>query len=235
MSVLVDLVVPATDFVFERAFVAHPGLRVQFDQVVPLGGDAPVAAWMTRRPDRRTESRPDRQTDARTDRLGDALAADPAVTAVERLDRTDDAWLFGVELSPDAVDLLDILGDTGAVCLSCAGRDAVWQLTLRYRSRQRLADCYHRCVAADLDLTVRSVHPLAASPEERTPAALTAVQLETLETALEAGYFAVPRETTLQELAAELGVSDTAASQRLRRGIEALLTQSLPAAPPASH
>jgi hypothetical protein len=227
MSVLVDLVVPATDFVFERAFADYRGLRVQFEQVVPLVCDAPVAVWVTRRADR--------QAGPHADRLRDALAADPAVTAVDRLDQTDDAWLFAVEPSPDAPGLFEILVDTGAVCLGCAGRDGVWQFTLRFRSRQRLADCYHRCVAADVDLTVRSVHPLAASPEERNPAALTAVQLETLETALEAGYFAVPRETTLQELAAELGVSDTAASQRLRRGIEAMLTQSLPAAPPATH
>ncbi|MFC7137822.1 helix-turn-helix domain-containing protein [Halobaculum litoreum] len=37
----------------------------------------------------------------------------------------------------------------------------------------------------------------------------------------------MPRAVTLEELGDRLGISDTAASQRLRRGITALLTESL--------
>jgi hypothetical protein len=52
---------------------------------------------------------------------------------------------------------------------------------------------------------------------------LSEQQYEALRTAFEAGYFAIPREITLQELAARLGISDTAASHRLRRGLQTVL------------
>jgi hypothetical protein len=52
---------------------------------------------------------------------------------------------------------------------------------------------------------------------------LTDRQREALRVALETGYFSVPRETSLEDLAKRLDVSDTAASQRLRRGVENLI------------
>lgn len=44
---------------------------------------------------------------------------------------------------------------------------------------------------------------------------ITTKQRETLETALEAGYYETPRETSLSDLAEELSVSESAVSQRL--------------------
>lgn len=44
---------------------------------------------------------------------------------------------------------------------------------------------------------------------------ITTKQRETLETALEAGYYETPRETSLSELAEELSISESAVSQRL--------------------
>jgi len=47
-------------------------------------------------------------------------------------------------------------------------------------------------------------------------------------TALEGRYFAVPRRVNLPELAARTGNSDTAASQRTRRGLTTVLSATLP-------
>lgn len=56
---------------------------------------------------------------------------------------------------------------------------------------------------------------------------VTAQQREALEAALDAGYYDVPRGTTLAELADDLGISDQALSSRLRRGTAALLRNTL--------
>lgn len=45
--------------------------------------------------------------------------------------------------------------------------------------------------------------------------------------ALERGYFDVPRQVNLTGLAEEMDVSDTAVSQRIRRGITGLLMATL--------
>ncbi|MFC7007931.1 helix-turn-helix domain-containing protein [Halalkalicoccus salilacus] len=44
---------------------------------------------------------------------------------------------------------------------------------------------------------------------------------------LEAGYFKVPKEVTLVELAEEQGVSHQAMSERIRRGVHHLIEQTL--------
>ena len=62
---------------------------------------------------------------------------------------------------------------------------------------------------------------------------MTPAQREALTAALEAGYYEVPRDATLQEIASQLGISDSAASARLRRGVAGLLRWTL--ADPASE
>jgi predicted DNA binding protein len=56
---------------------------------------------------------------------------------------------------------------------------------------------------------------------------LTELQQETLVAALEAGYYELPREVTMGELAERLGVSQQALAKRLRRGYRNLIEDSL--------
>ncbi|MFP8954635.1 helix-turn-helix domain-containing protein [Natrialbaceae archaeon A-arb3/5] len=58
-------------------------------------------------------------------------------------------------------------------------------------------------------------------------ALLTDRQREVLDTALREGYFDVPRNCTLAELAAELGIDKSTASGILRRGERRILVQAL--------
>lgn len=67
----------------------------------------------------------------------------------------------------------------------------------------------------------------ADNPEARNPTGvLTAADRETLRVALEKGYFEVPRETTLVEVADELDRSDVEVSQQLRRGMGDVLRET---------
>ena len=50
--------------------------------------------------------------------------------------------------------------------------------------------------------------------------------VELVLTAAEAGYFEVPREVSLAELADREGISDVTASERLRRGIGRFVADS---------
>ena len=56
---------------------------------------------------------------------------------------------------------------------------------------------------------------------------LSEVQAETLLAALERGYYTVPREVNLEELAEPLDVSHQAVSERLRRGVCSLLENTV--------
>ncbi len=74
-------------------------------------------------------------------------------------------------------------------------------------------------------VSVERVHPLGADRETTATRRLpvTPGQEEALRTALEMGYFAVPKEASADEVADALGVSKSAFLERLRRGQRALL------------
>lgn len=57
--------------------------------------------------------------------------------------------------------------------------------------------------------------------------ALTELQAETLLTAFDRGFYSVPREVNLEELAAPLEVSHQALSERLRRGVHSLIETTI--------
>lgn len=59
---------------------------------------------------------------------------------------------------------------------------------------------------------------------------LSSVERETLERAVDAGYFEEPRNATLSDLAAEFDISKTAVSKNLRRGERKVLDQVVGAA-----
>jgi predicted DNA binding protein len=76
-------------------------------------------------------------------------------------------------------------------------------------------------------VTLERVYPLGPEDGE-TPAGrwdVTPRQEAAIRTALAMGYFAVPRESTASEVAAELGISKSAFLERLRRGQAGLFRQ----------
>jgi hypothetical protein len=151
-------------------------------------------------------------------RLAETLCARPRVRVeFERF----------VPLEDRSIPYLWVTGVDTDTCLQGFGTADGWQLSLRFPSRKRLADCYQQCARGGVSLTVDRVHTTSWSVESGHEAVLTDIQRETLTAALEAGYFAVPRTATLQDLADEFGVSDTAISQRIRRGVARLLTTEL--------
>jgi hypothetical protein len=95
-----------------------------------------------------------------------------------------------------------------------------WSFRLRAGNGDALQalqkDCRDRETPFQVDRLDRSAEGI--DPDSATdPYGLTTKQRSVLMTAIEAGFFAIPRETTLAELAAELDISDQAVSDHLRR------------------
>ena len=212
MSVTATIVVGPGALALGETLTAHPELRVELERVVPLG-DRAVPQLRVSGPDPETAE--------------DALRADDDVAGVEVIDRRGDSLLSRVEWERPDGRLLRTLVATEATCLEAVGTHEGWHLTLRFPAHERLATCYRRCTADGTEMVVGSIRRSDRPGSDYLASVLTRPQQETLEAALEAGYFAVPRDTTLRELADQLGVSDTAVSQRLRRGLRTLLGECL--------
>lgn len=56
---------------------------------------------------------------------------------------------------------------------------------------------------------------------------LSDTQRQLVESAVNEGYFEVPRQTTLVDIAAEQNLSDVEASRELRQAIDVILTEAL--------
>lgn len=82
------------------------------------------------------------------------------------------------------------------------------------------------CVENDVPAELTSLHsltPLQTGAEH----VLTDAQREALVLAYDRGYFRSPRESTLEEIAEELGITGQSLGSRLRRGIERLVADAL--------
>jgi predicted DNA binding protein len=216
MSVIATIGIGASDFVLGTTLADGPDVRVRLDRVVPVGGRPAPYLWVDT---------------AHLDSVTAAFRNEADVVSFAVVDEGDDEALVRVEWARRAVDFLELLCDSDATLLEGVGGDGSWRLDIRFESEEDVAAFYRRCADRGIDVMVEGVDGVdgvGLSGGPGTDADLTATQRETLRLAHEWGYFEVPRRNNLVELAAELGVSDSAVSQRLRRGTGKLLAATFP-------
>jgi len=206
MSVRVSVSVSASDFVLERLLAEHSGTPVRLDRVAAFDESLVPYLWVA---------------EPNTEATSRALREDPDVEAFEVIDTVGCDTLIRVGWTPDAEEFVEGLAESGAVLVEAVSDGTSWSLELRFPDHDRLSEFHAWCLDYGIDLSVGEVYSTNGTVDEEGP--LTDVQRETLYAALDAGYFEIPRAVTLTELADDLGVSDSAVSQRLRRGISALV------------
>jgi predicted DNA binding protein len=199
MSVIVELRVGGDDFELGRVLDPPEGVRVEIQQP---GGDGPVPFWVAgRSPD-----------------LEQEVARRDGVEDVRTVEGFEDRTLYALEWDGDGDRLLAAAEDAGADLLECRGEADDWQVGLRFPDEQSLSGFRDWCGDNDLDPAIEHHYePTGCGPYD-----LTDRQHTTLERAVQSGYYDIPRTTTTQELADELGVSDQAVTERLRRAITSL-------------
>ena len=212
MSVIATLDVAAEHFVLEAAVSDSAGLRVQLDRVVPADEGFVPYFWAA---------------DGSVDAIETALRSASDIDSFRVLDRVDGEALLRASWSTDASPLVEAIHATGGELLDAVGTAGQWRVHLRFPDYTDLSDFYRQCHERGIRLDFQELHNPGVSTATGLGGELTETQRETLSTALERGYFDVPRRINLVELAAELGVSDTAVSQRVRRGLSGLLVSTL--------
>lgn len=212
MSVIATLAIPADEFTLGEAVATNPGITVRLVRVVPVGGRLIPYFWAG---------------NGSTAEVTAALRAEDDIDSFEVVDTVEDEVLIRVDWTDDVDGFVGTLATAEATILEGRGEAGTWTFQLRFDEHSQLTAFYRQCVAQGITVDVQEVHGSGHPAQTDLQLGLTDIQQETLVTALESGYFAVPRETNLDELASELGVSDTAVSQRIRRGVSNLLTTTL--------
>jgi hypothetical protein len=158
----------------------------------------------------------------------DGLDVDPTVTNVTRLAETESQRLYRVTFTEvgEAAATFPSWSELDISVLDAAATDEGWELRMQLPDRESLRGYRDVCEERGHQFHLQSVYERRDSPDTaETP--LTAAQAEALAIARDLGYFDIPRETSMADVAAELGISSQAASERIRRGITALVDASL--------
>ncbi|MCU4974746.1 helix-turn-helix domain-containing protein [Halobacteria archaeon AArc-m2/3/4] len=158
-----------------------------------------------------------------------AMDADPHCDTLAPISTVGDRRLYRITASEDGQReiLYPVVAESDMVILDSTLTREGLESRVRVPSRAALVTFKEACQNKSLWF---SLNRLYREQPGRRDYGVTDAQREALLAALDAGYFAVPRETTLQELASTFGVSDQALSARLRRGQAHLLRQTLAAA-----
>lgn len=149
-----------------------------------------------------------------------ALHSDPAIASVERFGKRPNEWRYRITWEGRPRQLIQRLVTAGVTLLDCRGRDGEWNLQLLVPDRDGIAEIYDVLTDLECDADCRSV---AVVDGTLTSTGMSPLHYETLTTALELGYYRIPRDITSSELAAELDVSHQALSERFRRAHRSLI------------
>ena len=206
---MVDVRFPVGDLGTGVSFDLPPDIEVELDQIVPRGRTEAVPfVWV------RTEDFED---------FEGAMDDHPRVTAADALGARDGWRLYRIDWTPPE-DLCEAVALADAAIVEGGVDGETLRLRLRFPDDESVTLFGERCAEGGLSMTpVRIFRP----GEERRETGLTDEQRETLLTAFRLGYFDVPRRATLLDIADELGLSDQAVSERIRRGVSCLVEDSV--------
>ena len=154
------------------------------------------------------------------------LRKDRTVGEFERVIETRDREaIYSFEYTDEAKILSPVISAANGVILDMENDGSAWILTLWMPERAALVHLWDYAQENGIDIELLRVNEYASIGS--TDAGLTDSQREALLIALDRGYFEEPRNATLSDVAAELDISQPAASGLLRRGIKRLVTSSL--------
>lgn len=210
MGTIAELTIPAAEFALRDALASAPDVEFEIERVVAHSEGRLIPFVWARTAD--------------FEAFEEALSADPTVVEAECLSELDDERLYRMDWVEE-IDPVRTILEADSTILSAIGSAGRWRLRILFADRESLSVTYDRCRSAGLDFEITSVYDLEG--DRRSRYRLTEDQHETLVEGVERGYYNVPRDITLGEFAATLGVSHQALSERLRRGHRNLIDSAL--------
>lgn len=216
MSVIVEFRIGGDRFALGEVLASMQGGRVEAERIVPAGGCAMPNLWVDDGDRKAFES---------------AARDHGAIESVTAHESGGGAALYRLDWRGDDDDLIRSISEAKGTILDAVGDDG-WEFRLRLPDQEALttfhAACTERGLSVDVERTYGSAGNDASGRHGGVGASeLTQPQREALVLGLREGYFETPSETTLSELADDLGVSQQALSSRIRRGTRNVLERAL--------
>lgn len=148
------------------------------------------------------------------------------VDRAERVDSRGETELYLVAFTTPGLsaDIADHAEEMVGTCDPDVGDDGVTMSYVGPQDAIRGAVGEYQTAGVSPDLRHLGMYTGCEEPLD----ALTDRQREVIQTAFEAGYYEVPRSTSTEDLADELGLDSSTVAEHLQRAERNLLTQHLP-------
>ena len=210
MATEMEFTVPATEFPLGSIFENVPGVTVELERLIPHETLMIPYFWVR---------------GVETNDIEAAFESHAGVTDIRVVDSVEDEYLMRAEWVREYDGLMSALSETDLTVLSGVGTDDGWRFEVRADTQKALSSFRTYHLEHDIPVDIATIHALL--PIQGESYALTETQREALVLAYERGYFDTPRESSLEEIADELGITQQSLSSRLRRGHRRLISETL--------
>lgn len=211
MSVIAEISIPATEFELGRIIDVSEPATVELESLVPAGERAVPFLWVH---------------DADFESFEDGVTVNAAVEGIERIDAYEDRVLYTFAWSVDRDAVFRTIRGVNGYILEATGTGESWRFELRFPSHDELSAFQEECRDHDVGFEVLRVYN-PTRPDLGPWFGLTERQREAIVLAVERGYYDIPRGCTTVEIAEDLDISDQAVTERLRRAIVTLVTNTI--------
>lgn len=211
MSVIVEFTVADEEFLLGEVLAEPPEMYIELERLVPTGSTVIPYLWVQGADYRAFEEK---------------VVESEVVASFEALDRLEGWVLYRIEWTDAHPSLLKGIDATGGVILEAYGNGG-WLFRLRFPDHDRVSQFYNFCTEQSIAIHIERSFTLTERTEIGHQFGLSQEQREALLLGLKHGYFDTPSRASLSELTGELGISEQALSNRIRRGNKRVLERAL--------
>lgn len=211
MAVIAHLRIPADSFELGRILELEGGGKVELENMVPMGEKA-VPFFSVSDDVRESFER--------------SVESHPSVDNIVEVSRHDSERLYSLDWNVERDVFFQGIIELEGQLLSGSGTVETWEFEIRFLTHERLGEFQEHCSNAHIALEVGRIYN-PVRPGAGMWYGVTAPQREALVRAVQGGYYSIPRGMSTKDLAEDLGISDQAVTERLRRAIETLTQNTL--------
>lgn len=211
MAVIADFSIPAIDFELGRALSMEEPVSIVLETLVPMGQRTVPFFWVQ---------------DHDSEGFERAVRDHEGVKQMQAIETHENRTLYAFRWHTDTDSLFEAFREANAQLLNASGHHDSWEFEIRFSNHKELSTFRDLCHDSDIRLTIdRVYHP--TDPEAVPHYGLSEPQRKTLSTAVNQGFYSIPRQTSTKKLAAQFDISDQATTERLRRAIASLTEYTL--------
>lgn len=211
MPVIIELALPAAEFQLGRILSTEGEGKVTLKTMVPLGGRSVPFFHVV---------------DHAREAFEANVRSHQSVADLYEVSSHNGETLYGLDWEIADDTFFDSVVSLGGNILEAGGGHETWVFQIRFRTHDALSAFQEVCFDGNMPIDIRRIYN-PTKPDAGPWYGLTAPQRETLMYAVEMGYYSLPRQISTKEIADEFDISDQAASERLRRAIDTLVSNTL--------